>query len=107
MIGRAAPMDNSLLNIATMPEALTRDVGLLPRPARVEKPKPKVTQEQAGLILLPTFAAAPAPEVTAMPETPASVDPVFVAQVDGALADLGRRADRYGVTVALRSELSG
>jgi len=82
------------------------DTGPLPEPPPDETTKPRVTQEQAGLLLLPTFAAAPAPETTTLSAVPAKVDPVFVAQVDAALADLGQRADRYGVMVALRTELS-
>src|SRR5205814_2420873 len=31
----------------------------------------------------------------------------FVATVDGALAEIGQRADRYGLMVAFRSDLSG
>jgi sugar phosphate isomerase/epimerase len=33
-------------------------------------------------------------------------DPVFVSQVDDALTELGRRADRYSIVIAFRSELS-
>src|SRR5206468_871975 len=33
-------------------------------------------------------------------------DPAFVSQVSAALQELGSRADRYGVTVAVRSELA-
>jgi sugar phosphate isomerase/epimerase len=82
------------------------DLGPLPEPPKENKPKPKVTQDQAGLILLPTFAAAPAPDVTEMHTIPAKVDPLFAAQVDGALAELGMLCDRYNVTVAFRSDLA-
>jgi sugar phosphate isomerase/epimerase len=83
------------------------DLGPLPPAPRTAPPKPKVTPEMAGAILLPTFTdAAPAPEATNLDHIPPPVDPVFTAQVDAALADLGRRADRYGVTVALRSDLA-
>lgn len=82
------------------------EAGPLPAPPRQSMPRPKVTPEQAGLIILPTFAAAPDKGATDLEEMPVKVDPNFVAQVDGALAEIGRRADRYGVTVALRSELS-
>jgi sugar phosphate isomerase/epimerase len=57
------------------------------------------------LILLPDSVGSPKPaEATPAPPPP---DPAFVSQVDGALAELGRRADRYNVVVAFRSELSG
>jgi sugar phosphate isomerase/epimerase len=82
------------------------ELGPLPEPAKENKPKAKITPDQAGLILLPTFAAAPAPDVTELNSVPATVDPVFVAQVDGALAELGTFADRYNVTVAFRCELA-
>ena len=82
------------------------ELGPLPQPPKVDKPKPRVTPDEAGLILIPTFVAAPAPEVTQIPEIPAQVDPIFVAQVDGALGELGVLADRYNVMVALRSDLA-
>lgn len=81
------------------------EAGPLPEPPRQSKPAPKVTPEMAGLILIPTLTAAPAPEVTQDP-LPPQIDPVFVAQVDGAMAELGRLADRYNVTIAFRSDLS-
>ena len=82
------------------------DVGPLPAPPRQEKPRPKIRPEEAGLIILPTSADIPDKVSTGLDEIPVKVDPNFIAQVDGALAELGRRADRYGVSVAIRSELS-
>src|ERR1019366_9155650 len=82
------------------------ELGPLPEPAKENKPRAKITTDQAGLILLPTFAAAPAPDVTDLNSVPSTVDPVFIAQVDGALAELGIFADRYNVTVAFRCELA-
>jgi sugar phosphate isomerase/epimerase len=77
------------------------DVGSLPA-AATTAPRPAITAEQAGLIILP-----PRPAATVMPAAPpASPDPAQVAQVDAALKELGVAADRYGVMVALRSELS-
>ena len=83
------------------------EVGPLPEPPPAEKPKPKVSPDVAGLILLPTAADVAAARRPAAPE-PAHrpADPSFVSQVDGALAELGRRADRYSCTVAFRSELA-
>jgi sugar phosphate isomerase/epimerase len=81
---------------------LCLDVGPLPAPKREEKPQPKVTPEMAGLLIIPT-----APKKPEIVEPGPAPDPAFAAQVDGVLIELGRRADRYGVTVAMRSELSG
>jgi sugar phosphate isomerase/epimerase len=83
------------------------DVGPLPEPPPEAKPKPKVTQQQAGLILLPS-TVAPAVGDPSEHERPAArpMDASFASQVDGALAELGRRADRYGATVAFRSDLA-
>jgi sugar phosphate isomerase/epimerase len=82
------------------------ELGPLPEPPRANKPKPAVTPEQAGLILIPTLAAAPDPEATAMDQLPAKIDPIFAAQVDGAMAELGQIADRYSVALAFRSDLA-
>src|SRR5687768_2977594 len=84
------------------------DAGRLPEPPTEESPKPKVAPDQAGLILLPTSAEVE--KVRAQREDAArpraAADAAFVSQVDAALADLGGRADRYGVTLAFRSDLS-
>ncbi len=78
------------------------EVGPLPPPPPDDRPKPKVTPEMAGLLVLPdssAFTAVPVPESTNLSRVPLAVDPAFAAQVDAALADLGQRADRYSVTV--------
>jgi sugar phosphate isomerase/epimerase len=82
---------------------VTIDVGPLPEPPADVKPAPRVTQDMAGLIIVPTAAtpAAPAP-----PAPPTPLDETLASHVDAALFELGRRADRYGVTVALRSDLA-
>src|SRR4051812_27021444 len=82
------------------------DLGPLPPAPRAPKLKPKVTQAMAGLILLPETAAAQTPEAGSEAQPGPAVDPAFASQVDAALLDLGQRADRYGVTLAFRSELS-
>ncbi len=82
------------------------EAGRLPEPPAVQETRPKIKPEEAGLILIPTFAAAPAPEVTQLQSVPETVDPVFVAQVDGAFAEIGVLADRYNVMVAMRSDLA-
>ena len=80
------------------------DLGPLPQPQSIEPPKPRVTPEQAGLLILPEpVTIAPPPR----PVTPASpADLAAMSTIDSALADLGRRADRYGVTLAFRSDLA-
>ena len=83
------------------------EIGQLPEPPPAPKPRPKVTPQQAGLLILPTaadIAAAKEPEQSQPSHRPP--DPAFVSQVDAALFEVGRRADRYGVTVAFRSELA-
>ena len=83
------------------------DLGPLPEPPPESKPKPKVTQEQAGLILLPEgIGNERSNESQEQPPAGRAVDPSFASQVDGAMAELGRRADRYGTTVAFRSDLA-
>ncbi len=83
------------------------DIGPLPPAPVVVKPKPTITPEMAGMLVLPIFTtAAPAPEVTSLPHLPPAVDPTFAAQVDAALFELGQRADRYGVMLAMRSDLA-
>jgi sugar phosphate isomerase/epimerase len=83
------------------------DLGPLPPPPRRPPPVRTITQDEAGLILLPsTLIAIPAPESTTMEHVPANIDPTFVAQVDAAMAELGGIADRYSATVACASELA-
>ena len=77
------------------------DVGPLPEPPPDAAPKPTVTPEQAGRILLPSFAPPAAPTAP-----PPPLDAVHADAVDRAMAELGVRADRYSVVVAMRSELS-
>jgi sugar phosphate isomerase/epimerase len=81
------------------------DLGPLPEPPRRAQPKPKVTQQQAGLILLPESVAAPAEEPADAGAPPP--DPALVAQVDAALGEIGARADVYGVSLAFRTDLAG
>ena len=78
------------------------EAGPLPEPALPGKRQaPAVTAEQAGLILIPE-TTAPTPVEPASPPP----DPTVVAHVDSALIELGSCADRLGVTLAFRSELS-
>jgi sugar phosphate isomerase/epimerase len=77
------------------------DVGPLPAPAASVAPKPKISPDQAGLLILPTSVTPLAP----LP-SPTPPDPAFISQVDAAFAEIGGRADRYSVVVAMRSDLS-
>jgi sugar phosphate isomerase/epimerase len=80
------------------------EVGPLPEPAAAPKPKPRIDPAQAGLIIIPTLESPPmAPQETRPIPGP---DPALISSVDSALMELGSRADRVGVTLALRSELS-
>jgi sugar phosphate isomerase/epimerase len=76
------------------------DLGALPAAPRTAKPKAKVTQEMAGLILLPEMKQEP--EVVAEER----VDHEAISQCDAAMIELGKLADQVGVIVAMRSELS-
>lgn len=83
--------------------AVCVDLGPLPPAPRQARPKPKISPEQAGLIIIPT---APAEEPEPEPPAP-KPDPAFLASLTDALRELGRLADRYSMTVAFRSELAG
>jgi hypothetical protein len=60
-LGRGGDPDRVIAHVDRAMEAakglgaplVSLDLGPLPRPARIGKPKPKITQEQAGLILIP------------------------------------------------------
>ena len=114
-IGPGADVDQVIERLDRVMEAaaglmtplVCADLGPLPEPPPDVKPKPKVTPGMAGLILLPTAAdVAAAMESEAQQSTHRPPDPAFVSQVDAALVELGRRADRYNVTVAFRTELA-
>jgi len=83
------------------------ELGPLPEPPRVEKPKPKIKPEEAGLIIIPTTTFQPEAHPTPAPVEP---DPgpreYWTAQLDDTLNTLGARADRYSVTLAFRSALA-
>jgi sugar phosphate isomerase/epimerase len=77
------------------------EAGPLPPPPRKKKPKPRITPDEAGLILIPTIEPEP---VEIIDEPPA--DLAFAGQVDAAMAELGAKADRYNVMIAFRTELA-
>jgi len=84
-------------------EVVCVDLGPLPPTPHAPRPKPKITPEQAGLIIIPT---TPAEEPEPAPP-PAKPDPAFTASLTDALREIGSRADRYSVMLAFRSSLSG
>ena len=79
------------------------DLGPLPEPAVVAPAKPKIKPEEAGVIIIPTPGAPVAAEG---PEPTRPADTAFESSVDAALAELGRRADRYSIVLAMRSDLA-
>jgi sugar phosphate isomerase/epimerase len=106
-----ADVDRAIAHISKLMEAAADlgaplvcvDLGPLPAAPQVAPPKPKVDPAMAGLIILPDSVSAP----PAVPETVAPPpDPAFVSQVNAALDELGRRADRYSCVIAFRSELA-
>ena len=110
--GPGADIDRLLKRLADAMQAargltaglLTVDLGSLPQPERAVKPSPKVDPGLAGLILLPTASELAAVEKREAP--PTTTDSGFFSQVDAAMMELGRMADRTGVTLALRCDLS-
>jgi len=79
------------------------DLGPLPRAPRKLETRRTITRDEAGVIIVPKPAQVSADD-PGRGEEP--IDPAAVAQVDAAMAEIGRRADRYGVAMALRSELA-
>jgi len=79
------------------------ELGLLPEPSIAPPPRPKINPAQAGLILIPDLD-----EIKVQVAQPASPEPApaLVAQVQDALTEVGRRADRYSVMIAFRTALS-
>ena len=110
--GPGADVDRLLSQLQKVMEAaagmasplLCVDTGPLPEAPVRPRPKPKITAEQAGLILIPTFSTPQAEPEPAPPQSPKEV--ALQSQVDAALFELGVLADRYNVTVALHSDLS-
>ncbi|MDQ3440058.1 MAG: sugar phosphate isomerase/epimerase [Planctomycetota bacterium] len=84
---------------------LCTDLGPLPVPPAEPKPVKRATPDMAGLILLPN-PIEEAPTTPAAPATMSAADVALAAQIDAVLLELGARADRFGVTVAFRSDLS-
>ncbi len=84
-------------------QTLCVDVGLLPPPPPTQPapPRPKITPEQAGLILIPEITPPEPPRPTP------TADPAFIDSAESILRELCARADRYSVLISLGSQLSG
>jgi sugar phosphate isomerase/epimerase len=112
--GLAADIDRLLARLDAVLESAVAlgaevtciDLGPLPAPSVSAKPKPKVNAELAGLIIVPTLSAPSERADETMPAT-AAPDPALVSQVDAAMFELGRRADRYNASVGFSSSLAG
>ena len=114
-LGRGADIDRLLSQFTRVMEAakglaaplICVETGPLPDPPAEVKPKPRVTPQQAGLIIIPDPTSPPPAESSGEPARPrAGPDATLVSHVDTALVELGARADRVGVTLAFRSDLS-
>lgn len=91
------------------------DIGPLPAPVVEIKPRKAIRPEEAGIIIIPTPNQEEAQrhegtEARRVDEGRSAQDSALKAQhsahVDSAMIEIGRRADRYGVTLAFRSELA-
>jgi sugar phosphate isomerase/epimerase len=78
------------------------DLGRLPPVQRTSAPKPAVTPDMAGLLILP----AAAPQEPEPESTPTKIDPAVTAHWQQALSQLGEMADRYGAMIGFSSSLS-
>jgi sugar phosphate isomerase/epimerase len=78
------------------------DLGVLPEPEKVAPAKPVIPAGQSGMILIPE----PSKPIEAPQAASVAPDPAHVSVVSVTLEELGRRADRFSVMVAMRSELS-
>lgn len=113
-LGPGADVDRELSRLTRVMEAakglaaplVCVDLGPLPEPAELEPPKPKISPELAGMILLPTAEERANPRAAAPERAAPPPDPAFVSQVEAALVELGRMADRTSVICAFRSELA-
>jgi sugar phosphate isomerase/epimerase len=77
------------------------DIGPLAEPPRSAAPKPAISPEQAGALIIPAQSAPATGPTSTVPFDQARAD-----SVNNALVELGVRADHFRVTVALRSSLS-
>lgn len=76
------------------------DLGRLPPVQKTVSPRPRITPDMAGLIIVPEIST-PAPE----PAVPTRVDPSLLSHWQAAMGQLGEMADRYGMMLGLSSAL--
>ncbi len=113
-IGRGADIDRLLSRFDQMLRAATElgasivclDLGALPAAPFAPPKRRAISSDEAGFIFLPPNNVAP-PEPVATEPFADSADPKLVAGVDEAMAAFGAVADRYRLSVALSSSLSG
>jgi sugar phosphate isomerase/epimerase len=79
------------------------DIGPLPAPPKEKRAPKTIRPDEAGVILLPTKKEV---EEIAAEQADDAPEPDSGSQADAALEEIGKRADRYGVTLAMRSELA-
>ncbi len=110
-LGPTADADRALDRVDTILNAAAElacpvvciDLGRLPPVQRVARPRPKVTVQDAGLLILPDPVAPVEPEPDPVPT---KIDPALISHWQQAMEQLGEIADRYGAVVALGSTLS-
>jgi hypothetical protein len=110
--GIGADVDQAIARVGKLVEAAAGmsaplvciDLGPLPTAIDTSPPKPKVNADLAGLILLPERVDASDRPTPLEPPTPA--DTAFISQLNAAMDELGRRADRFSCMLAFRSELA-
>jgi sugar phosphate isomerase/epimerase len=78
------------------------DLGQLPRPQIVQKPKPAIDPQAAGIIIIPSMSAPAAPMENSPPP-----DAAHISLVQSAMSEIGNRAERHGVTIACSTSLGG
>ncbi len=111
-LGPDADVDQELDNLRKIIEAAAAlsvrliciDVGQLWEPPPEVAPRPQITPEQAGIILIP--AMQPEISLHERPIEPSPAPSALSKSTGSALAALGGWADRCGVMVAFRSELA-
>jgi sugar phosphate isomerase/epimerase len=112
-IGPGADVDRVLARLDTVMETalalgtklICVDLGPLPIPPQKPRPRKKINPDEAGLIFLPTNIAV-VEEAAPVEPGSAAAEAEGSGQIDAAMEEIGKAADRYGVTVAFRSDLA-
>src|SRR6185312_16345314 len=110
--GIGADVDQAIARVGKLMEAAAGlsaplvciDLGALPTAIDKSPRKPKVNADLAGLILLPESVEASGPSTPEQSAPPA--DTAFISQLNAAMDELGRCADRFSCMLAFRSELA-